>query len=99
MKQLIDKFVHYLRFERNASPNTIREYRRDLMDFQAFLTPPGEKTLPLARVDHRTIREFVSWLYDRKQKSPRWRADWRRCDLSSNSACAKNSRNRIRRGS
>jgi integrase/recombinase XerC len=66
MKQLIEKFVHYLRFERNASPNTIREYRRDLIDFQAFLTPPGEKTLPLAQVDHRTIREFVSWLYDRK---------------------------------
>lgn len=66
MKQLIDKFVHYLRFERNASPNTIREYQRDLVDFQTFLTPPGERTLPLTRVDHRTVREFVSWLYDRK---------------------------------
>lgn len=66
MKQLIEKFVRYLQFERNASPNTIREYRRDILDFQAFLTPPGEKTLPLAQVDHRTIREFVSWLYDRK---------------------------------
>jgi integrase/recombinase XerC len=66
MNQLIEKFVRYLRFERNASPNTIREYRRDLIDFQAFLTPPGERTLPLAQVDHRTIREFVSWLYDRK---------------------------------
>jgi len=66
MKQFIDKFVGYLRYERNASPSTIVEYRRDLRDFQTFLTPPGESTMPLADVDHRIIREFVSSLYDRK---------------------------------
>ena len=33
MKQHIDKFVDYLRYERNASPNTIREYRRDVTQF------------------------------------------------------------------
>jgi integrase/recombinase XerC len=65
MKQYIEKFIHYLRYERNASPATIREYRRDLEQFQTFLTPPGETTLPLGEVDHRIIREFVSWLYDR----------------------------------
>jgi integrase/recombinase XerC len=65
MNPYIEKFTHYLRYERNASPATIREYRRDLEQFQAFLTPPGEATLPLAEVDHRIIREFVSWLYDR----------------------------------
>jgi integrase/recombinase XerC len=66
MKQLIKKFVDYLQYERNASPNTIREYRRDLTEFHTFLTPPGEATMPLGEVDHRVIREFVSWLYDRK---------------------------------
>jgi integrase/recombinase XerC len=65
MKQFIEKFIHYLRYERNASPATIREYRRDLEQFQTFLTPPGETTMPLGEVDHRIIREFVSWLYDR----------------------------------
>jgi integrase/recombinase XerC len=66
MKQHIDKFIDYLRYERNASPNTIREYRRDVSQFMQFLTPPGEKTMPLAHVDHRVIREFVGWSYDQK---------------------------------
>lgn len=66
MKQLIKKFVDYLHYERNASPETIREYRRDLTQFETFLTPPGETTMPLGEVDHRIIREFVSSLYDRK---------------------------------
>ncbi len=66
MKQHIDKFVEYLRYERNASPNTIREYRRDVTQFMEFLTPPGEKTMPLGHVDHRVIREFVGWSYDQK---------------------------------
>ena len=66
MKQHIDKFIDYLRYERNASPNTIREYRRDVTQFMQFLTPPGEKTVPLAHVDHRVIREFVGWSYDQK---------------------------------
>ena len=66
MKQHIAKFIDYLRYERNASPNTIREYRRDVSQFMQFLTPPGEKTMPLAHVDHRVIREFVGWSYDQK---------------------------------
>jgi integrase/recombinase XerC len=65
MKQLIDKFVDYLRYERNASPETLENYRSDLEQFRIFLTPPGEETLPLGEVTHRVIREFIGWLYDR----------------------------------
>lgn len=66
MKELIDKFIDYLRYERNVSPETIREYRRDMRQFAEFLTPPGENTLPLESIDHRVIREYVGFMYDRK---------------------------------
>jgi integrase/recombinase XerC len=64
MKQIIEQFIAYLRYERNASPCTIREYRRDLTQFAQFLTPPGEQTMALRQVDHKIIREFVSSMYD-----------------------------------
>jgi integrase/recombinase XerC len=70
MKPVIDKFINYLRYERNSSPATIEDYYGDLKLFQEFLTPPGEKTLPIGQVDHRVIREFVAWLYDRKLQKP-----------------------------
>lgn len=45
-------------------------YATDLQQFFEFITPPGEKTLPLEQIDHRVIREFVGQLYDRNvQKS------------------------------
>lgn len=70
MKQTIEKFVQYLRYERNASPTTISNYRQDITQFREFLTPPGEPTLELNKVDHRIIREFVSSLYDRGLAKP-----------------------------
>ncbi|HTS11689.1 MAG TPA: tyrosine recombinase XerC [Candidatus Limnocylindrales bacterium] len=62
--RVIYQFIGYLKYERNASPRTVQEYRRDVLQFRDFLTPPGEKTLALDKVDHRVIREFVSTLYD-----------------------------------
>jgi integrase/recombinase XerC len=70
MKPLIDKFIDHLRYERNSSPATVEDYHGDLKLFREFLTPPGEKTMPLGEVDHRIIREFVAWLYDRKLQKP-----------------------------
>src|SRR5277367_1600525 len=70
MKRVIDKFINYLRYERNSSPATIEDYHGDLIMFRDFLTPPGEKTMAIGEVDHRVIREFVGWLYDRKLQKP-----------------------------
>jgi integrase/recombinase XerC len=66
MKQVIEKFIQYLRYERNVSPETIREYRRDMEQFAAFLEPPGEKAPALGEIDHRVVREYVGSMYDRK---------------------------------
>jgi integrase/recombinase XerC len=65
MQAAIEKFIQYLQYERNASPRTIVDYRCDIEQFRDFLTPPGEKTLPLEQVDHRIVREFVGLLYER----------------------------------
>ena len=64
MKAAIEKFLQYLRYERNASGHTLRSYECDLLQFLAYLTPPGSKPVGLAEVDHRLIREFMGHLHD-----------------------------------
>lgn len=59
------KFLYYLQYVRNASPKTIVNYKIDLDQFLAYLTPPGEKPMALEKVSHLVIREFVNHLYDR----------------------------------
>jgi integrase/recombinase XerC len=65
IRESIEQFLRYLRFVRNASPKTIENYRIDLEQFLAYLTPPGERPLRLNSVDHLVIREFIGHLYDR----------------------------------
>lgn len=61
----ITKFLRYLQYVRNASPQTIENYKIDLEQFVAYVTPPGEKPMALGLVDHLIIREFMNHLYDR----------------------------------
>ncbi|HJY87158.1 MAG TPA: tyrosine-type recombinase/integrase, partial [Candidatus Acidoferrales bacterium] len=64
MKAAIEKFIHDLTFERNASPHTVRSYQGDLEQFLDYLNPPGGKGAGLEEVDHRLIREFIGHLHD-----------------------------------
>ena len=62
MKKLekhITSFLRTMRAERNASPHTLRAYANDLRRFSAFV---GDTDA--AKVDHLTIRRFLSHLYD-----------------------------------
>ena len=68
IKQAIEKFLEYLRHVRNASPSTLRNYKKDLEQFLEYLTPPDTKPLSLAAVDHLVIREFVAHQHDRGLK-------------------------------
>jgi len=55
MQRYIDKFVNYLRVEKNAAAHTITNYSTDLRAFAEFL---GEKDV--ADVDHLTLRRFLA---------------------------------------
>jgi len=68
----IEKFLAYLRFQRNASPHTLRNYASDLQQFLDYLThAPGGDARPapeLEQIDNLTVREFLGVLYQRENK-------------------------------
>lgn len=55
MQRYIDKFINYLKVEKNASGNTITNYTIDLRDFSKFL---GEKGL--SDIDHLVLRRYLA---------------------------------------
>ena len=68
----IQEFLKYLRFQRNASVHTVRNYASDLDQFLHFLThtPEGESRPEpeLEQIDNLTIREFLGTLYQKKNR-------------------------------
>ncbi len=66
MRDAIERFLRHLRYERNASAHTLRNYASDLEQFAAYLQPPGGRPLAIAEVDHLLIREYLGHLHDQK---------------------------------
>jgi integrase/recombinase XerC len=68
----IDKYLAYLRYQRNASEHTLRSYASDLQQFLHHLThtPEGDdRPEPaLEQIDNLTIREFLGRLHQRGNK-------------------------------
>ena len=59
--------MDYLEFQKNYSPHTIKNYRRDLLEFDNYLTRDGKDgPVDPARIDHISIRDFLSHLHQRK---------------------------------
>jgi integrase/recombinase XerC len=74
LKSAIEKFINHLRYEKNASVHTIRNYQSDLEQFCCYLAPPNDDgvpaPIPLKSLDHLLIREYIGHLYDHQiQKS------------------------------
>ena len=71
---LIHQFIDYLSTEKNASPHTCRNYRKDLEQFEGFLKSSGTALSPqgevvIERVDRMAIRKYLSFLHRRNKKS------------------------------
>ena len=75
MEQLLTQFLEHLRYERNLSEHTLRNYQSDLEQFHDYLAPAnsktGKRTEPaLAAIDHLTVREWLATLHAaQKQKA------------------------------
>jgi len=72
MQKYIDDFIKHLRYERNASDHTLRNYESDLVQFYDHVAPPDEKgarrNVNLLDIDHLTIREYMASLYEQQKK-------------------------------
>jgi integrase/recombinase XerC len=84
LDQLLTQFLDHLRYERNVSAHTLRNYESDLQQFFAYLAPienegaakPAPKHSSRAegkapdikQIDHLTIREWLSILHSDKKK-------------------------------
>src|SRR5262245_14125159 len=72
MQEYIDRFVDYLRHQRNASAHTVRNYLSDLEQFYAYLSPPGRngdrRAIDVREIDHLTIREYMAEIYRENRK-------------------------------
>ncbi|MEK6336733.1 MAG: tyrosine recombinase XerC [Acidobacteriota bacterium] len=72
-EKLLTQFLDHLRYERNVSAHTLRNYESDLKQFFDYLAPAdpatGKRKGPaIDQVDHITIREWLSSLHSEQRK-------------------------------
>ncbi len=67
----VDDFLEYIAVERYLSDRTVTEYGDDLQIFLEFSKPNFEAGMTLADIDARTIREFLRYLREERQYTPK----------------------------
>ncbi len=67
----LNQFLQHLKYERNVSPHTLRNYASDLEQFRVHLFSVEKRDdMPVAEIDRLTIREWMSGLHaDHKKTS------------------------------
>jgi integrase/recombinase XerC len=72
MEEYISRFGDHLKYERNVSEHTLRNYMSDLEQFYDHLCPVdsagNRRHVDVKQIDHLTIREYLSRLYQEKRK-------------------------------
>ena len=73
LNERLTQFLDHMRYERNVSAHTLRNYESDLQQFFDYLAPadrkPGKREeLDLKQIDHLTIREWLSSLHSEHKK-------------------------------
>lgn len=72
MQNYLDDFLKHLKYERNLSEHTLRNYESDLVQFYDFIAPPNQegerRAVDIHALDNLTIREYMASLYEKKKK-------------------------------
>ncbi|MCB1024799.1 MAG: tyrosine recombinase XerC [Acidobacteria bacterium] len=72
LEEHLKQFLQHLRYERNVSRHTLRNYKSDLEQFHIYLAPPKasgvREDISISEIDHITIREWMSELHDNDKK-------------------------------
>jgi integrase/recombinase XerC len=73
LEEYVGQFMEHLRYERNVSEHTLRNYASDLLQFLDHLAPAdpqtGARNLPdVKQIDHITIREWLAALHQANKK-------------------------------
>jgi integrase/recombinase XerC len=67
-EEYLKQFLEHLRYERNVSQHTLRNYSSDLEQFLAHLASIGSLQIQVSEIDHLTIREWMSSLHSLNKK-------------------------------
>ena len=72
MQNYLDDFLKHLKYERNLSEHTLRNYESDMVQFYNFIAPPNQegerRAVDIRALDNLTIREYMGTLYEKKKK-------------------------------
>ena len=72
MQNYLDDFLKHLKYERNLSDHTLRNYESDMVQFYDYIAPLDKnderREVPIRSIDNLTIREYMATLYEKKKK-------------------------------
>jgi integrase/recombinase XerC len=64
LEEYLSQFLQHLRYERNVSPHTLRNYSSDLEQFFGYLSLINKNSeIPINEIDRLTIREWMASLH------------------------------------